>query len=141
MPFQCYKIGTSFEKDCKVQSIKYRVQSTTAINWLGYLILKYLVLNFNTFNMRKVFTRLGQRIKMMRETREISQAELAAHVDCDKRTIVRIEQGEPSTTSTIEKVAKALEVDGEILVNASEDRFLELLSRISDRKKSRNFDK
>ena len=84
--------------------------------------------------MRHIFERIGQRLKKMREAKEISQSELAAHLDFDKRTIVRIEKGQPSTTLTIEKIAQALNIDGETLVTASETKFIEIVNKVKNKK-------
>jgi transcriptional regulator with XRE-family HTH domain len=54
---------------------------------------------------------IGQQIQKLRETRGLSQQDLAAKCNFEKSNMSRLEAGRVNPTlSTLEKVAKALEV-------------------------------
>lgn len=63
---------------------------------------------------------IGVRVKFFREFRDIIQTDLAALVDLDVRTIQRIENGEePTCIGTLEKIADVLEIDVDMIIEAS----------------------
>ncbi|WP_051947175.1 helix-turn-helix domain-containing protein [Muricauda sp. MAR_2010_75] len=56
--------------------------------------------------------KLGQRIKEIREDKELSQLDVASVCDYDKTTISRIENGRTNITlKTLLNLARAMEVD------------------------------
>jgi transcriptional regulator with XRE-family HTH domain len=59
----------------------------------------------------QLLTKLGKRIKMIREQKEITQQQLAAHCKFEKASMSRIEAGLSNPTiRTLYKISKALEV-------------------------------
>lgn len=61
--------------------------------------------------MATIETYFGQRIKQLREAREISQEEFAYHADLSAQYVSRIERGVHSPSlMVIEKIAKALDM-------------------------------
>lgn len=58
-----------------------------------------------------IYQKLGDRIKKLRKSRNLSQMELAVKINVDVRTIVAIEAGKRNPTlKTINKFARALEM-------------------------------
>ena len=63
---------------------------------------------------------IGERVRFFRVLRDIIQTDLAALVDLDERTIQRIENGEePTCIRTLEKIADVLEIDVDMIIEAS----------------------
>lgn len=63
---------------------------------------------------------IGIRVKAIRKGKPKTQEELAGEVDCDVRTIQRIENGEEGTCfPLLGRIAEALNVDVEMIVEAS----------------------
>ena len=55
---------------------------------------------------------IGERIKQLREARELSQKELAMSINMDQSQYSKIEKGKTDpTTSTLEKISKALGIN------------------------------
>jgi transcriptional regulator with XRE-family HTH domain len=56
--------------------------------------------------------KIGKKIQELREVQNLSQQDLAAKINYDKSNMSRLEAGRTNmTVITLEKVAKALEVD------------------------------
>ena len=56
--------------------------------------------------------KISKKVKLERNKRDLSQQELAMRAGVDKNTIWKIETGQVSpTVITLEKIAKALEID------------------------------
>ena len=56
--------------------------------------------------------KISKKVKLERNKRDLSQQELAMRAGVDKNTIWKIETGQVSPTIiTLEKIAKALEID------------------------------
>jgi len=55
---------------------------------------------------------IGERIKKLREARELSQKEVATAINMDQSQYSKIEKGRTDpTTTTLEKIAKAIGID------------------------------
>lgn len=64
----------------------------------------------NDFGM--ISSKISKKIKLERNKRDLSQQELALRAGIDKNTVWKIETGQVSPTIiTLEKIAKALEID------------------------------
>lgn len=53
---------------------------------------------------------VGERVKLARQTRLLTQAALAAKAGVSVKTVSRIEQGEDATLTTLQKIADALAI-------------------------------
>lgn len=68
----------------------------------------------------EIGSKLSKKIKLERNKRDLSQLELANKAGIDKNTIWKIETGQVSPTiQTLEKIAKALEIDFSTLTDVS----------------------
>lgn len=66
----------------------------------------------NSLEKRKVLIRIGLNIKHIRQSKNISQKQLAYHCDFEKSNMSRIEAGRSNVTIfTLYKISKALDVD------------------------------
>ena len=64
--------------------------------------------------------KIGKKIKLERIKRDISQENLALESGLDRNTIWKIESGRVSPTiDSLEKIAKALEIDFSVLMDVS----------------------
>jgi len=67
---------------------------------------------------QKLQTAIGQRIKKLREDKNIAQQDLAAACDFEKSNMARLEAGKTNPTLyTLKKIAVSLDVPLEKLVN------------------------
>ncbi len=67
-----------------------------------------------------ITAKIGKKIKLERNKRDLSQLELANKAGLDKNTIWKLETGQVSPTlDTLEKIAKALEIDFMTLIDVS----------------------
>lgn len=65
----------------------------------------------NNLRNEKLLVKFGLHVKKLRESKEMSQDDLAYECDVEKSQIYRIEKGKVNTTlSTLDALAKALEV-------------------------------
>ena len=64
--------------------------------------------------------KISKKIKLERNKRDLSQQELALRAGIDKNTVWKIETGQVSPTiNTLEKIAKALEIDFATLIDVT----------------------
>lgn len=74
---------------------------------------------------KKFLDELGGRIKIFRELCNLSQVELAGKIDCDKKTIQRIENGQAGTTiPKLQKMAETFGIDIDMLVSVSRKKIV-----------------
>lgn len=67
-----------------------------------------------------ITAKIGKKIKLERNKRDLSQLELANKAGLDKNTIWKLETGQVSPTlDTLEKIATALEMDFASLIDVS----------------------
>lgn len=67
-----------------------------------------------------ITAKISKKIKLERNKRDLSQLELANKAGLDKNTIWKLETGQVSPTlDTLEKIAKALEIDFMTLIDVS----------------------
>ena len=67
-----------------------------------------------------ISNKISQKVKLERNKKNLSQQELALRAGVDKNTIWKIETGQVSPTiNTLEKIAKALEIDFATLLDVS----------------------
>lgn len=69
---------------------------------------------------------LGERIRLYRDRKGLTQLELAKKVDVDKMTIWRIENGADLKSQLLVKLAHVLEVRPDILLGIRAENFHEL---------------
>ena len=61
---------------------------------------------------------IGQAIRTIRESRNISQEKLALDVELSKNQIGRIERGANTTVLTLHRIARALDVDADVFLSS-----------------------
>lgn len=65
-----------------------------------------------TFEDKKLITRVGERIRFLREEADLSQFDLSVRAEIPKNQIGRVERGEINTSLvTLGRIADALEVN------------------------------
>lgn len=70
---------------------------------------------------KKIINKIGQRIKLLRLEKDLSQLDLSTICDMEKTSISRIEAGRTNfTIKTLLKISKALEISLTELVDISE---------------------
>ncbi len=89
--------------------------------------------------MDKVSASIGSAIRSMRKMRGLSQSVLARRVDLADSTISNIECGMPSTTRTINKIARALGFEAHVTFrqNGNEN---EIIAEMDDPRQMKMFE-
>jgi transcriptional regulator with XRE-family HTH domain len=71
---------------------------------------------------RKIFTQLGENIKLARKRRKLTTAQVAERANIDRTTLYYIEQGKPSVSiGSYFNVLRALNLHEEFLKIAADD--------------------